>query len=149
VHYFYDGTIDTDLKAAADGSFTIDHLRPIEAGPQRNFDVVFRRGDGAVRTMRFDIAKPGPITAPVKLLGAKDPHVVRVHVVDKAGAPVVGAELIVNESNGVPTDVAGDASLDVMALTRVPVRVRGGPGGSDQTLVDLPQRAPLVITLGD
>jgi hypothetical protein len=100
--------------------------------------------------VRFDIGKPGPITAPVKLLRATDPHVVRVHVVDKAGAPVSGAELIVNESNGVPTDAAGDASLDVKDLTRVPVRVRGGPGGgSGQTLVDLPQRAPLVITLGD
>jgi len=148
VHYHYDGTVDTDQKTDAGGAFTIDHLRPVEAGPSQNFDVVFRRGDGAVRTVRFDIGKPGPRTAPVTLLRATDPHVVRVHVVDKTGAPIAGAELIVNEMNGVPTDAAGDASLDVMDLKRVPVRVRGLGGGSDQTLVDLPQRTPLVITIG-
>jgi hypothetical protein len=150
-HYHYDGTIDTDEHTRPDGTFVIDHLRPEQVPSYipdpHTFEVVFRRGDGAVRSQRFDISKAGRIPAPMTLLAATDPHVVRVHVVDKAGAAVRDAGVILDESRVVPTDAKGDASLDVMDRKRVTIRVRSTSGYSMPVTVDLPQQAPLAVTL--
>jgi hypothetical protein len=134
---------ELELVTDANGRFVIDHLRP-----SRTYAISVRRADGAVRSKTFDISKPGPIDTTLKLAAANDPDVVHFIVVDKAGAPVAGARVMVEMQAG-KADASGKASIDV------DTSVSGGKGLraqvvnketypiSEATRIDVPQPTPV------
>ncbi len=139
------GTAELDIATDAKGRFVIDHLRPAAT----TYAISVRRADGAVRGMTFDLSKPGPIDATVKLAPPDDPRVVHFLVVDKAGNPIGGAR-IESESQGTKADANGKASIDVAPGRKGSrARVIGDDrrGISDYAGFDLPQAAPITLVV--
>jgi len=148
VHYRYDSVIEIDQRTGPDGTFVLDHLRPEGTSyDPASFQLGFEGADGAARSFRLDIRKPGPIDLPVTLRGPRDPHVVRVHVQDASGNPVANAQVSPNGSLGVPSDARGDAAIDIGDAKKLYLHVYASRGGTGEIPVDLPSRAPVTITL--
>lgn len=128
-----------DLAAGADGTFTIDHLRPAST-----LHVTATRRDGAVRHTAIELPRAGVTRVTIVLAAADDPQVVRGTVVDAAGAPLADVLVVINETYTVKTDARGRFAGDVPG-SRGAVRVFGPHLRSDPQRVTLPLTAPLTL----
>ena len=131
---------ERDVAAAADGTFTIDHLNP-----QGTYTLNVWRRDGAVRSTKVEL-KPGVIRVNITLAPPDAATVIRGTVVDAAGAPVAGAHVIVDERQLGKTDATGFFAVDVQGSPRPSLRISGAKGSVRLEHVDLPLKARLRLT---
>lgn len=137
---------EVDVEVDAHGRFAVPPLRA-GSGPVGPYWITARRADGAVRSQKIDISKPGVICVELKLVPATDPTVLHVVVVDMAGARVPGAHVTL-EDQPAKTDAHGETSLDYDASPPGSrhLRVNRNTGWARGSLdVALPRSTPVTI----
>jgi hypothetical protein len=142
------GVREVDVEVGPHGEFALAPIRAV-SGPMGAYWITARRTDGAVRSKKIDISKPGVICVDLKLRATTDLDVIHVVVVDMANMPVPGAHVTV-EDQPAKTDARGETSIDYDASTTgsksVRLRVNRSSGWARGIVdIDLPRTAPVRI----